>query len=53
MEYNLAQLERQKNPVIVLSAQHNCAAAAKGTEEEAEGLSARFYLSKDSRDDHV
>lgn len=49
MEYNLAQLERQKIPVIVLSAKHNCAAAAKGTEEEAVGLSARLYLSIGSR----
>lgn len=49
MEYNLTQLERQKNPVIVISAQHNCAAAAKGTEEEAEGLNARLYLSIGSR----
>ena len=49
MEYNLAQLGRQKNPVIVLSAEHNCAAAAKGTEEEVEGLSACLYLSIGSR----
>ncbi len=29
MDYNLFELERLRNPVIVLSAQHNCAAAAK------------------------
>lgn len=45
MVSNLAELERQWNPIIILPAQHNCAAAAKGTEDEAESLSSRLYLS--------
>ena len=49
IDYNLAELARRKNPVIVLSARHNCPGAAKGTEEEAEGLSSRLYLSIGSR----
>ena len=49
IDYNLAELARRKNPVIVLSARHNCPGAAKGTEEEAKGLSSRLYLSIGSR----
>ena len=49
IDYNLAELARRKNPVTVLSARHNCPGAAKGTKEEAEGLSSRLYLSIGSR----
>lgn len=53
IDYNLAELARRKNPVIVLSARHNCPGAAKGTEEEAEGLSSRLSQYRFTFNDHI
>lgn len=48
MNYKLAKLAKQKNPMIVLLAWYNYLGTAKKIKEEVEDLSSELYLSIDS-----
>jgi ATP-dependent DNA helicase PIF1 len=44
--YNLTALENLRHPVIRIKSKHNCSAAAKASEEDADGLYSELLLSR-------
>lgn len=47
--FNVSALEQVQRPVVRIRAKHNCTAAAKATDESADGLCAELLLSRGAR----